>query len=352
MDPDIKRNDRANRRGLVLGLTMAEIMVLVLFALLLAFAAMISENKRLIREYFELKDGVAAALRTDNARDTTQPVLGELNKLVADFVRTRDQNLALQKDNDRLKLAEAKAREENDRLKLAQAKAREAEDVFQELRRSGIQRPESPQGRKELSEKLRIARDAMEMAARSGAEPSSQQVAVMLQLAKAVIDAAKGKPDINAKDPAALAAMLERAAEADQRYRDVLAQNKNYEERLKSLGRGTELPPCWANSETGKPEYLFDVTINSTGMVIKRTNLPHREVQYQKLPISQITLDAELSQSDFRKQTNPLRLYGDQQEQKCRFFVRLYDQTRAQEKEIFKRSMLTTGENFYYWLAH
>lgn len=55
---DIRGQDQAYKRGLVLGLTMAEIIILVLFCLLLAFAAVFADH----RERIKLKNESIAAL--------------------------------------------------------------------------------------------------------------------------------------------------------------------------------------------------------------------------------------------------------------------------------------------------
>lgn len=79
--------------------------------------------------------------------------------------------------------------------------------------------------------------------------------------------------------------------------------------------------------------------------------MQYRSAQYAELPISMIHFDTELSESEFRQETEAVRRWGDEQEQKCRFFVRLIDATKPNEKATFKRLMLTTEDSFYIWLA-
>lgn len=335
MHPDIRYQDRSYRRGLVLGLTMAEIMVLILFTLLLALAAALAKKEQIIQQYHEFRERLSSVLERSNASVTVDDIFQEMRRQ--------------KEENDRL-------RAENTRLAAYEKAARTAESAFQELRRAGIQHPDSAQGIKEMTERLRVANAAIEAAKRAGAEPTPAQVAEMLTLASTVLAVLGGK-DGAKPDAQQVNRLMADARDAQQRYRDILGQNRNLEEQLRmaTAGRGGQLPPCWASAETGKAEYIFDVTITSTGLIVSnnvaKPELQHRLVQYETLPASMIRFDTELTQADFRRQTAALRKWGDDQEQKCRFFVRLFDDTRPDEKATFKRLMLTTGESFYYWLV-
>lgn len=325
MDPNVQQHDRFYRRGLVLGITMAEVMVLILFALLLALAAALAKKDVLIREYRALRERFVTVSPDDVFRELGRQKQ-EIDKLST----------------------------ENSRLTVYEQKAREAESVFQELRRSGISKPESAEGLKEIADKQRIANEAIEAAKKAGIEPNASDIANMLEIANAVMAASGGSG--TTPDTQQISQLLKDARTAEQRYRDTLGQNRYLAGQLAAAtgGKG-QLPPCWPSAETGKAEYIFDVTITSTGMVIanntSKPEMAHRADQYTNLPISMIHFNSEISPIEFRRQTQPIRQWGDEQEQKCKFYVRLIDQTKAEEKVLFKRLMLTTGENFYYWLV-
>lgn len=335
MDPNIENQDRFYRRGLVLGLTMAEIMVLTLFALLLALAAAMAKKDAIIKDYSQLRETFAAIVAGDKSGMTATDVLKAIQR-------------------QKTEIADLHA--EVDRLRDYEQKAKLAEDVFQELRRGGIDKPDTPEGIRSLGDKLKIAREAMNTAKAAGANLSEGDVADRLRLANTVMEAAKTR-DGAKPDPQRITELIKGAQDADRRYRDLLGQNKNLEGQLNSLtaGKGGQLPPCWASADTGKAEYIFDVTINSTGLIVSsnaaKPEMQYRAAQYAELPISMIQFDKELSESEFRQETDAIRRWGDGQEQQCRFFVRLIDATKPDEKATFKRLMLTTGEGFYYWLV-
>ncbi len=312
---------------------MAEIMVLMLFALLLALAAAMAKKESIIRDYYQLRETFSEIMAGNKSDMTAEDVLNEIQRQKTEI---------------------ANLHAEVDRQHDIEQKTKLAEDVFQELRRGGVESPETPEGIRDLGDKLKIAREVISAAKATGTNASPKDVADRLELANTVIEAAKGK-DSAKPDPEHVTEIFKNAQEADRRYHDLLGQNRNLQSQLLAAGKGTELPPCWASAETGKPEYIFDVTINSTGLIISsnaaRPEMQYRAAQYAELPISMIQFDMELSESNFRQETEAIRRWGDEQEQRCRFFVRLIDATRPDEKATFKHLMLTTGESFYYWLV-
>jgi len=284
-------------------------MVLTVFALLLAVGATLAKRDAAIRDYHRLRETFAAIL-SDNPSDVT----------AADVL----------KEIERQKSEIAALRSELKGVRQYQEKAKLAEDVFQELRRGGVNRPDTPEGMTDLRNRLQIAKEAVAEAEKAGASPPSA---------------------------ASVAKLLRSARGADQRYKDLLGQNRNLEAQLSAAtgGKGGELPPCWASPQTGKAEYIFDVTITSTGLIVSNNasqpEMAHRSEQYQELPISMIQFGTVLSPDVFRRETAPIRQWGDAQDQKCRFYVRLIDHTKPDEKAVFKRLMLTTGDSFYYYLV-
>lgn len=118
------------------------------------------------------------------------------------------------------------------------------------------------------------------------------------------------------------------------------------EQKLGISSRGTEKPACWAD-QTGKPEYIFDVTLKSHSLVIRDNALPNRRSEEASLPIQQVMFGGDLGQDEFRMQTRALFEWSEKEQ--CRFFVRVLDATAAHEKDIYKRQLRTVGEHFYYY---
>lgn len=340
MENRVHNQDRAYRRGLVLGLTMAEIMVLIIFALLLALAAALKNS----HDRLAARDSRVLQLEAD--LKVHEDTLKRLIASAGGKTTAEDIFKEMRAQKDKMQAAEA----ELSRLRPLAPKAKELDDIYQELRKAGIEKPESPEGKKKLADSMQIAKEAEQaLRQQAGAAPDGKRIADMLALANQVMNESK-RPGTN-PDPAQLAQMLRDARSADQRVRDAIGQNRNLQEQLKRFGRGSDLPPCWANETTGRAEYIFDVTIGSTGFIISKNDLPGRSEQFENLPIQDIQFGQILSQAEFRRVTTPIRRWGESQEQKCKFYVRLYDQTKAEEKALFKKYMLTTEENFYKYLV-
>lgn len=124
-------------------------------------------------------------------------------------------------------------------------------------------------------------------------------------------------------------------------------QIKNLQNKVDAVGKGTEMPPCWADPNTGKTEYIFDVALSSTGFTIRDRQLQHRRDEQSKLPIDKITLNKEISAKEFRKEYLPLLNWCT--DNNCRFFVKAFDLTMPEEKNIYKKQMRILGERFYIY---
>jgi hypothetical protein len=121
-------------------------------------------------------------------------------------------------------------------------------------------------------------------------------------------------------------------------------QVANIQKKLEGYGKGTEKPACWATQE-GRSEYIFTIDLTSTGFIVHDNALPHRADEQRKLPLEAFKYDTEAFAPAFRAMSTPLRDWSDQNN--CRFFVRVIDLTRADEKQIYKRQLRTVGEYFY-----
>ena len=107
MGADISAQDRSYRRGLVLGFTLAEIMVLIIFALLLALSwqlvAKDKENDRLSQIITEQE--VAVAKLTERTRMLEKRVArgDEFDDLFRELEQAKEQQAALEQANAALR---------------------------------------------------------------------------------------------------------------------------------------------------------------------------------------------------------------------------------------------------------
>jgi hypothetical protein len=81
------------------------------------------------------------------------------------------------------------------------------------------------------------------------------------------------------------------------------------------------------------------------GIVIHNNKLPHRTQEQAKLDIAQVQYETALAIDVFSLQTFPLLKYGKQNE--CRFFVRIFDRTGEDKKELYKNLRQAVEGNFY-----
>ena len=154
---------------------------------------------------------------------------------------------------------------------------------------------------------------------------------------ESIAEALKGAGDISKT--------IVQKKEAEIEAQRLKGQLANAQQRLESLGRGTEMPACWANPATGKPEYIFKINLTSTGLIIHDQKLPNRINGQASLPLSMISFDQELNREAFRTQTSPIAQWSIKHQ--CRFFVLAHDLTRPEEKQVYKTMLRTLEEHFY-----
>jgi len=284
------------RRGLVLGLTIAEMFLLILFALLLALAAWSIESKKresIIQE--------AAALAKLSPEDFEKMLERAANA----------ERLAQEADQLRIELRE-----------------------FQNLRQS--------------IEKIEDEEDFLELV-----KSASVGAAV-----RASLDERDRDLDI---DPKRVAEALSLAAAAERQglemdlvslatsVRDLetlRGQYANLRQRLESAGLGLEMPPCWATAD-GRPEYIFNIALKSAGLQVRDTTPPHRAAAREALPIPKQLFADEVNPAEFLSLTNALLDWSKAQNPECRFFVRVFDLTPADRKDLYK-SRLRNVEHVFY----
>ena len=331
-------DDRSYRRGLILGLTMAEVMVLVLFALLLIWMvglrdrnreteALRNENEKLRIENKELELKAAELVELKKAIAANPNSPNNIDELFRELTVAKEDAAQLH--------AQLQSRD-----LVAKAMSSLGYSLHDEKAASDAIR--------DITAKLNIASSVLKNAkahpSKEGIE-ESEIAATLGHLAQ--IEAtlsSKGKDMKSAAEDCANA--LTREAECSTRLNTLNGRLMNAEQQLASSGRGTEKPACWAD-QTGKPEYIFDVALKSHSIVVRDNALPNRRSEEAALPIDKIVFEADLGQEDFRRQTRAL--FDWSEKEKCRFFVKVFDLTAAYEKDIYKRQLRTVGEHFYYY---
>ncbi|MCE2435757.1 MAG: hypothetical protein J4F29_23015 [Candidatus Latescibacteria bacterium] len=118
--------------------------------------------------------------------------------------------------------------------------------------------------------------------------------------------------------------------------------------KLISEGKGTEVPSCWTH-EDGTVEYIYDVKLTPTGLVMRETNLAHRAEDWETLPVQNIVLGQDISEDAFLAATS--HLFEFSQSKECRFFVRVFDSTGPTEKAVYKSRLKAVEARFYKFIS-
>ena len=131
--------------------------------------------------------------------------------------------------------------------------------------------------------------------------------------------------------------------------RRVRARLQDAERRLTDTGTGpggtgSDHPSCWHDLD-GNIEYLWDIALHARGFLLRPGPSPHNDSRRTDLPITGTTTGAYLSEGDFREQTRPVFAWSVREN--CRFFVRAYDDTPADAKNLYKARMTGLEGHFY-----
>jgi hypothetical protein len=296
----IGEQNEAYRKGLVLGLTMAEVGILIIFVLLLLLVFVDLERAKAARAGLVLSD-IAEGLRISH-----DPASGGS---VSQAGAVRDSIAALQKRDSALReiaLAmnvppETRSEDFTKLVRMLQATASAASGKSLLVEASA-----------EL-EKLRLSQDELARIVNAGKGKGSEEIVRRLQVLV----------DEKANHEGQVAAL---------------------QRKLAAAGQGTGERSCWAQPN-GHPDFIFDVVLSSNGIRMGEHLNSHRVDQRARLPVQTADPGELLSEAAFLARTAALFQYS--REASCRFFVVVYDATAPHEKIRYK-NLLRTVENHFY----
>lgn len=274
------------RRGFVMGLTLAEAALLLIFVILLLLVIGFERrNAEIVR--------LAAAfeLVRENSRPDENPAqaVARIASELSQFTELKEVVEA------------AGARLDDDFLELVKVAARESAD-FEDT---------------SLMQKLRDERDRLERAA---------------SLAEAI------------SSPEDLEMTLTRMAELEDLTKNQAGQVLELRDRLKRTGLGGDLPSCWTTPQ-GRPAYLLEVVLESGGVRVSDAISENRAEERSRLPIGRFSPEKVLSENVFIEATRPIFDWSVKNE--CRFYVDVFDATESHEKSLYKSRMRTVEGHFY-----
>jgi hypothetical protein len=292
-DGRVGEQHAAYRKGLVLGLTMAEVGILIIFVLLLLIGYQQTRYNQLMARMAGMQP------IPDAAPPQAEPAIDP-----AQFAE------ALQAKSTLTEVAKA----------LGLPVTRPSDD-FRRLARVVQEASANRQTRQELSQANRALEEIR------GAAQQMQKLV-------------KGK---DGKD------LAEQAKDQSFRIANQEGQLKRYERQLADAGQGKGERPCWVEPD-GTIDYLYDVVLGSLGIRMRERFYPARTEERNDLPMPPVDPEEEMTEGEFLRRTEALYRYS--QTLNCRFFVVVYDATGELEKPLYKSELRTVEGHFYKLLSN
>ena len=138
--------------------------------------------------------------------------------------------------------------------------------------------------------------------------------------------------------------LLERVADSEARLSNQRGQLAALQDRLERAGQGGVLPSCWTTPE-GRIDYLLDVVLGSDGIRMRESLPERRRAERDRLPMGPVLAGLSYSQAEFQALTKAV--YDWSVARECRFYVSIFDGTQGHEKERYKSLLTTVEGHFY-----
>lgn len=124
---------------------------------------------------------------------------------------------------------------------------------------------------------------------------------------------------------------------------DLKGQVQFLQNRL-NRGKGGDLPPCWANPETGKPEMFLAVYLKENNLTFEPAWPASRISDAQSLPgFTDLMANTMRNYEDFIRATRAINAFGNQNG--CKYYVRIASQ--IQDAPTSDKRRIQVEGNFY-----
>jgi hypothetical protein len=299
-------DEREQRRGLILGLTLAEILLLLLFLLLLVLGSQIStwrdRYEQLGQTLDELKP-LQEALMAGGAID-----INNVQELVSRFRKLQNAEQELAK----LKADNADLARQSELLKsLGLASEDKMRDVANAVKRASEIDPNDPPA---------LLNRALDVISRLGPSTQPDQVKPLSEMVAGL--------ELEKK-----LTVLEADLDQARRERNNL---------MRGPGNGLTYPSCWTNA-AGQTEYIFDVTLADAGVQVRNASLSRANDKSWAL-VGPFARETMISEGVFIGATK--KLFEWSKSQNCRFYAIVRDAT-GPSKARYKHLQEMVQGNFY-----
>lgn len=348
------------RRGMVLGLTLAEVLLLLIFILILALgwrALSLQRDLAEERDKARLAEDVRAALgplapllQKLRDRDASTGTVEELAIKLGRVETLEKDNVNLRKENFGLKSTLGSIRLIGSDL----SKLKALDEVIAGAAKINPQDPPEVLAR------------AMDLMRKIGPDIRDDQIEFLSELTRAnplhpLDQLAAAATKINPKDPPEALDRSLRVLEqlgANVKPEDVLPLDQQRSltgeldrarlerDNLLHHGNGLTYPSCWI-AAGGQTEYIFDITIQDEGLIM-RDATPTRANDPDLQMVNGVTRNTLIGEAAFNKGTAELFKYS--QQKNCRFYSIIRDRTGASSKQRYK-ALRSLVENHFYVLV-
>ena len=387
------------RKGLALGLTMAETFSIIVFILLLACAVLLigvsnardavqSDLQEVTVDYeiakHMLQGGVPSGVNTDvwlresrRLREELMDAQRRIEELSADSIQTQaeaeklrqmleDENLpsqltdtlakqaghiemlkdSLMKADDAIRELENRQESLNDQLQEALQIGKTAREAI--VRREDLDSTEVDEVLKEaaraniLADSLEIARDTI----------SSFAVGRAIWDSLASVSSADSLRAVAVRERMRASSMGDILATAGRERDEAIDRAEFREAEVRRLrgGLGIDPPPCWLDDEKN-PEYIFRAVLTDSGIRLFKIAPPHRGNDPATPYLSAIESGRTYAPQEFLDITRPIYAAGLARTSfgpmGCRYWIRPVDQTGAR-KDVFREREAQLWRRFWF----
>ena len=304
------------RSGLLMGLTIAETLLLILFMLLLLFSAFFIKGK----DDIEKTEKIIKNLKNENSRLADESNLYVELKRKIEVMRGGEfddffKKLQLtNKFESQIKALQVKNKEITDANEILENKNKATDKILQQYE------PLLAEIKKNNPNEKNII------------ELTAKKIKNICEFEKSI---GKGLEEV-----------ITNTKEIEKKNGDLNKQIVHLMAIQKGLGKGADYPPCWLDDQN-KIEYIFNVVINDVGIEIFDIKNENRNEDKLKLPIQNLVYGIDITAEMFLSLLKPL--FDVCVQENCRHFVRIYDKTTT--KDTFKKNLLTVETYFYKYLT-
>jgi hypothetical protein len=342
----LRGQDVSYRRGVLLGMTMAEIMILLLFCILMAFILRLEdyevENDK-AEKVAELEEVLTRDGGTvDDAWEFITTVTELARTLGIDGLTELVDSVAPEVGEDKQKLARALAvglehyREAEGRLREQLGR----EPTVDEVEKAILVQSQDSLAWKDAQDDIAIAQKLANTLGEGSESQDNLNERLQELLAKAdAWDRSKGsEPEKSIKDLIVENKMLSERGKRLEVALDIA------EKQLKSEGQGLQYPSCFVD-ESGKIQFIYDVYFDESQLLLNVIPVTGYNVEREVLPFDRVAIDTPMDINTYLRQTAPLHAWSV--DNKCRFWVKVYDQTAAENKSQYKWMKRRIEYRFY-----